>query len=60
MHSCNGNISITVTTNARVGYSVCLCVKKDKSCAVQWMVEEVCALKKVCGMDGGRYAQEVV
>jgi hypothetical protein len=47
-------MSITTTRNAWVGNSVCLCVMENKSCAKQWMVEGATALKKVCGMDGGR------
>jgi hypothetical protein len=54
LHSCNGNMSITAARNAWVGYSICLCVMEDKSCIVQWMVEEAIALKKVCGMDERR------
>jgi hypothetical protein len=46
--------SITTARNAWVGDFVCLCVMENRSCAEQWMVEGLIALKKVCGMDNRR------
>jgi hypothetical protein len=46
--------SIYVIRNAWLGDLVCLCVMEDKSCAEQWLVEGVTALKKDRGMDGRR------
>ncbi len=54
LHFCGGNFSITIARNAWVGYSVCSCVMVDKSCIARKMVEGTTALKKVCGMNGGR------
>jgi hypothetical protein len=45
LHSCGGNISIIAARNAWVGYSVCLCVVEDRSCAMRWMVEGTSTLK---------------
>jgi hypothetical protein len=56
LHPYSGNFSITAVRNAWVGYFVCLCVMDDKNCTARWMVEGALALKKVCGMDGGREA----
>jgi hypothetical protein len=55
-YPCSGNFSIIAARNAWVGYSVYLCVMEDRNYATRWMVEGALALKKVCGMDGGREA----
>jgi hypothetical protein len=47
-------MSITIARNAWVGNSICLCVMEDRFYVERWMMEEAIALKKVCGMDGGR------
>ncbi len=43
---------IVVARNAWVCDFVRLCVMENRSCAKQWMVEGVIALKEICGMDG--------
>jgi len=47
LHFCSGNFSITTARNARVGYSLCLCVMEYRNHAARWMVEEGAALKMV-------------
>ncbi len=51
---CQWPSTIVVAMNAWVGDLVCLCVMENRSCVERWMVEGAIALKKVCGMDGGR------